>query len=304
MKKIIFIIPLFLSLPAFCQIPTNGLIGYWPFNGNSLDESGNNHHAVNGWKYTVNYTTDRFGAASKAYSADSTHLKVPYSSAFDFKTGDKFSISLWAYYPPHDFGFFGEVFTKGSPGIEPNPAIGTYGISFYDTPKYVIQPAGIISDVIFQKNRWYHLAYIYNGDSILTFINGTPDLKVKANITQSPTDMTIGKMGQYFKGGKLDDIAIYNRALSISEINKLYSAAPTAVSETINNLNTISIVLDHSGNYQVRANTPIKNIKVYNVNGSLVKESSNSSVSGLPAGFYIFYISTKEGVVKSKLVVN
>ena len=53
------------NIPSY--VPTNGLVGYWPFNGNANDESGNgNNGTVNG----ATLTTDRFGVISKAYSFD------------------------------------------------------------------------------------------------------------------------------------------------------------------------------------------------------------------------------------------
>jgi len=55
----------FAQVPSY--VPTNGLVGYWPFNGNANDESGNlNHGTVNG----ATLTTDRNGVANKAYSFD------------------------------------------------------------------------------------------------------------------------------------------------------------------------------------------------------------------------------------------
>ncbi len=48
-------------------VPTTGLVGWWPFNGNANDESGNgNNGTVNG----AILTSDRFGIANKAYSFD------------------------------------------------------------------------------------------------------------------------------------------------------------------------------------------------------------------------------------------
>jgi hypothetical protein len=53
------------QIPSY--VPTNGLVGWWPFNGNANDESGNgNHGVVNG----ATLTTDRFGNNGKAYSFD------------------------------------------------------------------------------------------------------------------------------------------------------------------------------------------------------------------------------------------
>lgn len=51
------------QVPSY--VPTNGLVGYWPFNGNANDESGNgNNGTVNG----ATLTSDRFGSTNAAYS--------------------------------------------------------------------------------------------------------------------------------------------------------------------------------------------------------------------------------------------
>ena len=53
------------QVPSY--VPTNGLVGYWPFSGNANDESGvGNNGTVNG----ATLTSDRFGNANKAYNFD------------------------------------------------------------------------------------------------------------------------------------------------------------------------------------------------------------------------------------------
>lgn len=303
MKKLLLVFNLLLTLSAFAQMPTQGLIGYWPFNGNSLDESGNGHHAINAGKSKVNYTTDRFGVVNAAYSADTTYLKIPYSQAFDFKSGDKFSISFWVYYPD-DFGYYGEIFTKGKPGIEPGPSEGIYGITFYDSPNYVVRPSGIFGNVKFEKDKWYHFIYLYDGDSTSIFINKLLDLRTKANVSQSNYDMTVGRMSTFRGNGKVDDIAMYNRAITTDEISKLYNITATAVDEITAVNNLVQISADNFGNYVIISKAEIENIKVYNIKGSLIKETTNRNIGKLSAGIYIFHIDTKEGVVKSKLLVK
>lgn len=66
-----------IALPALAQVPsyvpTNGLVGYWPFNGNANDESGNgNNGTVNG----ATLTSDRFGVANKAYNFDGVNDNI------------------------------------------------------------------------------------------------------------------------------------------------------------------------------------------------------------------------------------
>ena len=59
------------QMPSY--VPTDSLIGWWGFNGNANDESGNNNNGtVNGATLTI----DRFGNAGKAYSFDGVNDKI------------------------------------------------------------------------------------------------------------------------------------------------------------------------------------------------------------------------------------
>ncbi len=72
MKKVVFLMTLSVGiiLPSLAQnvpsyVPTNGLVGWWPFNGNANDESSTkNNGTING----PTLTTDRFGISNKAYN--------------------------------------------------------------------------------------------------------------------------------------------------------------------------------------------------------------------------------------------
>ena len=58
-------ITMMIATSSQAQIPTNGLVAYYPFSGNANDSSGNgNNGTVNG----ANLSTDRFGKANSAYS--------------------------------------------------------------------------------------------------------------------------------------------------------------------------------------------------------------------------------------------
>ena len=95
-NHLIFTSFLFLALFAtgFSQVPnyvpTNGLVGWWPFNGNANDESGNgNHGSVNG----ASLTGDRYGTMNKAYYFSGTsYINVANNTVFNFGNSD-YSIS-------------------------------------------------------------------------------------------------------------------------------------------------------------------------------------------------------------------
>ena len=92
MKKILFISILVLCsvfhapLSSIAQVPTyvptSGLVGWWPFNGNANDESGNgNNGTVNG----ATLTSDRFGEVNKAYSFDGSNLVSNFITLSNFR---------------------------------------------------------------------------------------------------------------------------------------------------------------------------------------------------------------------------
>ena len=84
MKKVLLLL-LFLGQFTYSQVPSyvpsNGLIGYWPFNGNANDQSGNN---LNGTVTGASLTADRNGNANSAYSFNVNHLKFQPNFLFDF----------------------------------------------------------------------------------------------------------------------------------------------------------------------------------------------------------------------------
>ena len=59
-------------------VPTNGLVGWWPFNGNANDESGNGN---NGTVYGAMLTNDRFGNLNSAYSFNNSKILICESVA-------------------------------------------------------------------------------------------------------------------------------------------------------------------------------------------------------------------------------
>lgn len=66
-STLLFSIILLLPLVGMAQIPTKGLVGYWPFNGNANDESVNSNH---GKVTNAVLTSDRFGRKDSAYYFD------------------------------------------------------------------------------------------------------------------------------------------------------------------------------------------------------------------------------------------
>ena len=214
-------------------VPTNGLVGYWPFNGNVNDESGNgNNGTVNG----ATLTTDRNGNANSAYSFDGNDLiSILNSPSFNFGTTNNFTMSLWfkrqstsdewdvllSYSCPDEGGGGGlQLGTTTNFHLE----FGSSGAEFFD--------GGNVNDT-----SWHMLTVTF--DRVIDIVKIYQDGEYVSNInvpntyTYSPTcnsNILIGGernyWPQYYFNGLIDDIAIYNRALTQEEIIQLYTATP------------------------------------------------------------------------------
>jgi hypothetical protein len=87
-----------------------------------------------------------------------------------------------------------------------------------------------LSTTVISTNQWYHLAFTYNGSIRRLYINGVKEAEAAEShsIPSSSGNLHIGSMednGQrvYIQNTFMDDVRLYNRALSHEEILAIYS---------------------------------------------------------------------------------
>ena len=204
-----------------------GLVAYYPFNGNANDESGSgNDGIVNGATLTI----DRFGEVSSAYSFDGVDdiiLANPLRPSLN-------TLSAWINPTSLPSGQFDNtVFTIGD-GVDDRLNIN---ISNNYVPVYAVEftnlNTGVGSNVSVSPSDWTLVTATYDGDFIRIYVNGvlSGESQVGARtINYGGVDILgIGDDGVSnnppFRG-TLDEIRIYNRALTIEEIQALSADRP------------------------------------------------------------------------------
>ena len=225
-------------------VPTNGLVAWYPFNGDVNDESGNNNVLQS---FGITSTTDRFGNLNAAYSFSNTQTNVThYLKAVNrapFATAN-YSISAWfntsQFYPSTGgvtYNYQAIVFHSPQ-WYTLGPA---YGLSLKHTNNSILegnqwttittgQPL-FSQDGSISTNQWYHAALTYDGTTMKMYLNGQL-VGSKAAILDytNQVQFLIGGAGDgpspggIYGGfnGKLDDIGFWNRALTATEILKIY----------------------------------------------------------------------------------
>jgi hypothetical protein len=227
------------QVPSY--VPTNGLVGWWPFNGNANDESGNgNNGTVNG----ATLTQDRIGTNSSAYNFDGGDwIQINYSPNFEFGAGS-FTLSSWS---KKDGGNnFQHIITRILVNQFPDVEYGFYlryqntDLSMTTSSNQFGGNGGLTTAGLPGLNNWNHIVAVFNSDleQLSIYMNGT--LILSGPSSSNPQAYpSIGNIyvgaehptanlpsGPQFMLGQIDDIAIWNRALTPTEIQALYNAQP------------------------------------------------------------------------------
>jgi hypothetical protein len=257
-KHLLILATAILSLTASAQIPNyvpqNALVGWWPFNGNANDESGNgNNGTVNG----ATLTSDRFGIANQAYMFQLNDITInnyfynngwqDYSISFWFKTNNVIqqAQNFFNTYP-HDGEGFGwnhpNILNKISHWKNEDPNIHIWNIFSANPLNY--------NNV--QTDNWIFLTIVKSSLSYNYYVNGQLDKVSIATITalNQLTGLRFGSIGSgEFFNGKLDDFGIWNRVLNECEIQDLYQAQlgslNTASTQTTSALDTYTWPLNN-----------------------------------------------------------
>ena len=241
------------GVKAECQVTvikpsssTDGLVAYYPFNGNANDESGNGNDGTP--MESVTLATGVNGDANGAYQFggfdNPGHIHIPNSESLQFTDGATFS----AYVKPTSWaGMDGWGHITESNGTQcilakdhdwPGVAFTLHGSDEgigFGAGGHRDPWADLSSDDLIKENylnKWTHVAYIYGEGYARLYVDGqllderesTPDFSIMNSL-----DLYIGKFSDYWYPfcGMIDEVRIYNRALTSEEISVLAQYAET-----------------------------------------------------------------------------
>lgn len=197
----------------------DGPVAYYPFNGNALDESGNSNH---GTVYGASLTADRYGNAGKAYSFNGTDNYIDCGSASILKITGNFSMGGWLYM---DGGSQNpRMLSFESP--EGNYRITTTGSGNARSVNLNYGSSGL--SVMVPIQEWHHIFFTYEGGNAKLYLDGIKVAEANSPQTEAlnySTSLNIGRKAAPAYdawGGKLDEIVIYARAISASEVMNWY----------------------------------------------------------------------------------
>lgn len=218
---------------------TNGLVGYWTFDGNKIagvtaydsSSSGNNGTMTNG-------PTPTIGKVGQALRFDGTddYVSIGNSSTYSFERTDSFSVSLWFYKNiiTNPMGLFSKQNTTAGQFTGYNLSIGNGTLQ----PSFVLESntSNLISVSVpaVSAATWHHIVVTYNGNSNVSGVNiyvdgvsqslTTASNTLSASIINTVAPQISGRNGaNQLSAGAIDDVRLYNRVLTSDEALALYN---------------------------------------------------------------------------------
>ena len=219
------------------NIPLDGLYAYYPFNGDADDVIGDNFGTVMG---NASLTSDRFGTDNKAYSFDGSDDYISlHEPWFDGNPSvSAFTYSTWIYvdgYPNQQSSINTKEGYWRTVGIQ----LGTSGQIVFggSQPSPNAYHDWSTTSSAITVGQWNHIAVTFTNSNLRIYINGQLSVDETASISNwtftwsdqgnSTNTNLIGAVAPAsgvtkFFSGKIDDFAMWSRALTANEVAELY----------------------------------------------------------------------------------
>jgi hypothetical protein len=263
MKRLLVLTILFVLTAAYADL-NDGLVAYYPFSGNPDDATGNgnNGQLING----PTITQDRFGNTGSAYHFNGTNAYIQVSRLVT--VGQPFTWSVWFRPDFSGTNFNAQIINQGEYPIRTSPSLGINAwperggagrIGFY-TYDYTWHLMFSTLHAEWDTGSWYQAIETSDiaGNRRL-YVNGVLE-GTASNVPfgEQNANLYIGGRLDALFAGDIDDIRIYNRSLSPSEVNQLYqyeSGSPLV--QFVKAFTVDYAHLSIGTNYQLQASTDL-----------------------------------------------
>lgn len=302
MKRISTLLLLLISLSLYSQ---TGLIGSYPFNSNANDVSGfGNNGIVNG----ATLTNDRFGATNSAYLFDGLNDYIDLGQGYSYSShsfAGWFSCNTYPVAPSYKAEIVSKLNLDTSPFMNSEIAVrddkivemamgtvGTWeGLTTTDTTVIGSWTFIVFSyDFTTNKVKLYWNGLLTDSSTVLGY---TDDSTTSIYVGARPS---IAGVTDFYFNGAIDDINIYNTAISQETIDSLYNYSPTTnINSSIENPKIIVSPNPTKTAFSLRGinEKEFQFVEIYDLTSRLILKSytfTNIDLSNIENGIYIYKI--------------
>ena len=213
--------------PGSCTTPPTGMVGWYPGDGNANDLVGGNNGSLHGG---VTFNT---GEVAQAFVLDGTTGYVDFGNANNLNvSGSDFSVDTWVN--------FASTSSEMSIVDKMNPTNNGDGWRLYKRSDNHFSfcfgdgagdctVGAVSSTTVAEPSTWYHLTASKNGSTTLLYVNGVQEgssVTLASIVDTNAGSLLLGhnSLSGAFLNGSIDEVEIFNRSLSPSELNAVFAS--------------------------------------------------------------------------------
>lgn len=336
MKKLYIILLIFCASVeialAQCVTPPTNMVSWWTGDLTTLDKIDDNH------AIPFNGTTYATGMVDEALFFDGIDdVALVFDSPELDTTGDM-TVMAWVrrigYANPHQV-----VFCKGAGSI-PNDAPTVFLMRFeFDVTEFIFEDSNgnniILNGPAFEDSLYHHYVYVRQGNTHTLYVDGFLfNQSTFTNPPASSTGLSLTLGAQYHNPtsgpndfdfhfhGELDELMLYNRALSVTEIQSIYNAGSEGVCKDALSVEDIfkeikvNVYPNPTSKYiafQLDAMQLQKyqnlTLNIYDMKGTRVKDikfdfNTLIDISNLHNGLYMYTLQDTNQILKSGRILK
>lgn len=295
----------------------SGLVAFFPFCGNAVDQSSNNNDGI--LYGGVTFVADRLGNPNSACHFDGIDdfIQVPNSNTLNDLT-DNLTMSCWFYTKSYDFtnNFWVSLFSKSDSPTAPSRQ---YAMIYDIIGRVWFDTLTVVENQIIPTYEWHHLTMTYESFTVKCYLDGNliGEEFLANGIEPNDLPLDIGRdvcIVTEFHHGMIDDLRIYNRVLSNEEIAVISSTNFDCSAISTNEPQSLSKITLYpnptEGTLMVKSDNISSSftIKIYNSLGKLYYfneiDANNQKINleNLDSGIYIFEVIADGNKVAKKII--
>jgi hypothetical protein len=227
--SVFVVTPIITSAAAVKSANKNGLVGYWAFNEGVGTKTGDaSGKVINGTVANTTWSSGRFGKALY-FNGTNSYVSTPYNSALDLT--NNITMSVW---------YKKDVGSGTNKWLLHKATVNTsYAMFIEGGLKMRLEHPGMQDCTTTEPSEgvWHHAVSTYDGANMKVYVDGVlrNTCAATGNISLTGYGVEIGSFGStgYPFKGLIDEVRIYNRALTASEVLDLYKAGDGGIIKTI-----------------------------------------------------------------------
>lgn len=214
---------------------TSGLVGYWTFDGadttstTATDRSGNSNTGT-----LTNGPTVTSGKLGQALSFDGTDDYVSVVDTASLRVTNNFTFSFW--FKPGNLSQSNTYIISRGQGANQTAILWEYTnnqVEFFGNG-YTGSDPRTGSGITISDTDWHHISYAYNGTTWSGYLDGTQVFSTTRTFSlegSAASGFTMGSAasGSAFVNASIDEVRVYNTALTVAQIQSLYKAGDSDV---------------------------------------------------------------------------